>query len=87
MRDIRGDLQERAILVDEQIRAAEPKTYRVPRTFLERLKLWRRVYETKILSSGCEAFGRGPTPEASVETAKRWVSRQSAEKERGEAAG
>ena len=63
----------------------ETKTYRVPRTLLERLKLWPRAYETKILSSRYQAVGRGPTPKASQKAAeKRWLAAQSPEKERVE---
>jgi hypothetical protein len=36
--------------------------------------MWRRAYETKIFDEHREAFGRGPTPEASKEAAeRRWV--------------
>ena len=62
--------------------STETKTYRVPRTLLERLKLWRHAYETKVVSSRYEDIGRGPTPEASREAAlKRWIE-QAATKER-----
>jgi hypothetical protein len=45
------------------------------------MKMWRRAYKTKV-SDGChEAIGRGPTPEAYEEAAKkRWVEVQAAEK-------
>ena len=60
--------------------STETKTYRVPRTLLERLKLWRHAYETKVFNSRYEAIGRGPTPEASQKAAeKRWIE-QAAEK-------
>jgi hypothetical protein len=37
---------------------------------LERLKLWRHAYETKVFKNRHEAIGRGPTPEASQKAAK-----------------
>jgi hypothetical protein len=48
------------------------KTQRVPRTWLDRFKLWRRAYETKIFDQHREATGRGPTPEASQQAAE-WL--------------
>ena len=63
------------------------QTHLVHRTWLERLKLWRHAYETKISGGRHEAVGRGPTPRESQEAAeRRWVAEQSAEKERGEIA-
>ena len=39
--------------------------------------MWQRAYETKIWDGRREAFGRGPTPEASREAAERlWVEEQ-----------
>jgi hypothetical protein len=50
------------------------ETSRVHRTWTDKLKMWRRAYETKIFDEHREAFGRGPTPEASKEAAeRRWV--------------
>jgi hypothetical protein len=63
----------------------ETKTHLVHRTWLERLKLWRHAYETKVFNNRHEAIGRGPTPEASQKAAeKRWLAAQSPEKERVE---
>jgi hypothetical protein len=45
--------------------STETKTRRVHRTWLERLKLWRHAYETKVFKNRHEAIGRGSTPEAS----------------------
>ena len=53
----------------------QPKTEtsRAHRTWIERLWLWERAYETKIWASGHEVSGRGPTAEASQEAAmNRW---------------
>ena len=67
--------------------STETNTRRVHRTWLERLKLWRHAYETRVFNGRYEAIGRGSTPEASREAAlKPSVSEPSAEKERGEAA-
>ena len=64
--------------------SVETKTRRVRRTWLERLKLWRHAYETKVFNNRHEANGRGPTPEASQKAAeKRWIE-QAAKKERVE---
>jgi len=50
------------------------QTQRVHRTWLDRLRLWRRAYQTKIVDKRREAIGRGPTPEKSQEAAlRRWV--------------
>jgi hypothetical protein len=49
----------------------EIKTVRTRRTWLDKLKMWRRAYETKIRYERQEAIGRGPTPEASKESAER----------------
>jgi hypothetical protein len=52
-------------------------TSRVHRTWLDRLKLWRHAYQTKISDSRREVTGRGASPEASQEAAeRRWVEEQ-----------
>jgi hypothetical protein len=49
-------------------------TLRVHRTWFDRLKLWRHAYQTKISDSRGEVTGRGSSPKASQEAAKRqWV--------------
>jgi hypothetical protein len=54
--------------------ATEIKTVRTRRTWFEKLKMWRRAYETKIQGERHEAIGRGATPEAAQEAAeRRWV--------------
>jgi hypothetical protein len=53
----------------------ELQTSRVHRTWLDKLLLWQRAYETKIFDGHREVVGRGPTPEASHKAAeRRWVS-------------
>jgi hypothetical protein len=53
------------------------ETRRSPRTWVERLFLWQRAYETKVLEGHREVTGRGPTPEASQQAAQdRWGSEQ-----------
>ena len=53
----------------------EVQTVRVRRTWLERLQLWQRAYETKIFDERREVYGRGPTRGASVEAAERsWIA-------------
>ena len=53
---------------------AEIQTSRVHRTWLDKLFLWRRAYQTEIFDERREVFGRGPTPEASQGDAeRRWV--------------
>jgi hypothetical protein len=65
--------------------STETKTHLVHRTLLERLKLWRHAYETKVFNNRDEATGRGPTSDAFQKPAeKRWLAAQSAEKERGD---
>jgi hypothetical protein len=55
----------------------ETNTVRTRRTWLERLKMWGRAYETKIRDEGQEAIGRGATRETSQEAAERdWVAKQ-----------
>jgi hypothetical protein len=51
------------------------ETKRVRRTWFDKLKMWRRAYETRILDDNREAFGRGPTPESSQTAAeRRWIA-------------
>ena len=53
------------------------ETSRVHRTWADRLKLWRRAFETKIWDGQREVIARGPTREASQEAAeRRWVEEQ-----------
>jgi hypothetical protein len=53
------------------------ETSRVHRTWADKLKLWRRAFETKIWDGQREVIGRGPTGEASQEAAERqWVEEQ-----------
>jgi len=47
------------------------ETRRVRRTWLEKLLLWGRAYETKVSHGPREVIGGGPTPEASQEDAER----------------
>ena len=52
----------------------EIQTERVHRTWIDKLRLWRRAYETKIYNDRLGVVGRGPTAHASEEAAlKRWV--------------
>ena len=41
------------------------------RTWVDRLLLWQRAYETRIFDAHREVIGRGPTPEASQKAAER----------------
>ena len=53
----------------------EIHTVRVRRTWLNKLQFWQRAYPTKIFDAHREVYGRGPTPEASVEAAqRRWIA-------------
>jgi hypothetical protein len=53
------------------------ETSRVHRTWADKLKLWRRAYETKIWDGRSQVIGRGSTPEASKEAAEgQWVEEQ-----------
>jgi hypothetical protein len=46
---------------------------RVRRTWLDKLMLWKRAYETKVSDGLREVIGRGPTREASEQSAfRRW---------------
>jgi hypothetical protein len=47
------------------------RTTRVRRGWLDRLKGYERVYETKLTDGERVAYGRGPTREASQQSAKR----------------
>jgi hypothetical protein len=52
---------------------SEIKTLRVRRTWLDKLLLWKRAYETKVSDALREVIGRGPTREASEQSAlRRW---------------
>src|SRR5262245_20435421 len=56
------------------------RTERIPRTWLEKLLLWRRAYRTRIFEAHREALGRGPDPEASRKAAlRRWAKDRDAE--------
>ena len=48
----------------------EMRTSRVRRTWLDKLLLWQRAYETRIFDGHHEVIGRGPTPEASQAAAE-----------------
>jgi hypothetical protein len=51
----------------------EIKTLRVRRTWLDKLLLWKRAYETKVSDGLREVIGRGATREASEQSAlQRW---------------
>jgi hypothetical protein len=53
----------------------EVQTSRVHRTWLEKLMLWQRAYQTKIIDGHHEVVGRGATAEASQAAAERlWVA-------------
>jgi hypothetical protein len=53
----------------------EVRTSRTRRTWVEKLMLWPRAYQTKIWDRHREAVGRGPTPQAAQEAAeKQWVA-------------
>jgi hypothetical protein len=80
-----GLLRNGRVSQEPHLLCVSTQTHLVHRTWLERLKLWRHAYETKISGGRHEAVGRGPTPRESQEAAeRRWVAEQSAEKERGE---
>jgi hypothetical protein len=58
----------------------EIRTSRTRRTWVEKAMLWPRAYQTRIFDQHREIVGRGPTPEASREDAKRrWITELSAE--------
>src|SRR6187401_3400961 len=64
------------------LRMIDFQTSRVHRTWLERLLLWRRAYETKIFDENHEVRGRGPTPKASQKNAERyWLAEIPAEEQ------
>ena len=51
----------------------EITTRRSRRTWLERLSMWQRAYETKVFDNVREVVGRGRTPQAAQDAAlKRW---------------
>jgi len=51
------------------------ETKLVRRTMSEKLKMWRRAYETRISDDNREAFGRGPTWKVSrVAAERRWIA-------------
>jgi hypothetical protein len=53
----------------------EMRTTRVHRTWLDKLLLWQRAYETRIFDGHHDVVGRGPTAEASqVAAERRWVA-------------
>ena len=55
------------------MRELEFRTTRVRRGWLDRLKGYKRVYETKLTDGERVAHGRGPTREASEQAAiKNW---------------
>jgi hypothetical protein len=53
------------------MRELEFRTTRVRRGWLDRLKGYERVYETKLTDGERVAYRRGPTREASQQSAKR----------------
>ena len=59
----------------QALRMTEIQISRVHRTWLDKLRLWPRAYQTKIFDGRREVFGRGPTPEAAQDAAERlWVT-------------
>jgi hypothetical protein len=59
---------------------SEIKTMRVRRTWLDKLMLWKQAYETKVSDGPREVIGRGPTREASEQSAlRRWNAEAPAE--------
>ena len=58
------------------MRELELRTSRVRRSWLERLRGYDRVYETKVTDGEQEAYGRGASREASEQAALRnWNNR------------
>ena len=53
------------------MRELELRTLRVRRNWLDRLRGYDRVYETKVTDGEQEAYGRGPSREASEQAALR----------------
>jgi hypothetical protein len=52
----------------------EIKCYRVRRSWIEKLMMWQRAYETRITEGFREICARGPSPEASEQAAqRRWA--------------
>jgi hypothetical protein len=59
---------------------SEIKTMRVRRTWLDKLMLWKQAYETKVSNGLREFIGRGPTRDASEQSAlRRWNAKAPAE--------
>jgi hypothetical protein len=59
---------------------SEIKTMRVRRTWLDKLMLWKQAYETKVSDGVREVITRGPTREASEQSAlRRWNAGATAE--------
>ena len=62
--------------------ATEVRTERVRRKWTDKLQLWPRAFQTRVFDERHEAFGRGPTPEASRDAAmRRWVEVHGADKD------
>ena len=62
----------------------EMKNVRTRRTWFDKLRMWQRAYETTIRDQHYEVIGRGPTPEASQEAAKRLWLKQNISTTKGE---
>jgi hypothetical protein len=64
------------------MRELEVRTTRVRRGWLDRLRGYKHVYETELTDGEHVAHGRGPTREASEQSAKRnWDAKFSSERE------
>ena len=50
-------------MVQNSLMVTEMRTTRVRRTWFDKLLLWQRAYETRILDGHHDVVGRGPTPE------------------------
>ena len=58
------------------MRELELRTLRVRRSWLERLRGYDRVYETKVTDGEHVTYGRGPSREASEQAARRnWIAK------------
>jgi hypothetical protein len=58
------------------MRELEVRTSRVRRGWIDRLKGYDRLYETKVTDGECAAYGRGPSREASEQaTLRNWNAR------------
>ena len=53
-------LREAELIIDIKPAVTEIQISRVRRTMLEKLFLWQRAYQTKILGQNCEVVGLGP---------------------------